>query len=68
MIMDLMLIPEGYQKDLKSLFPKRLILTFDVFEKTAKNRIEAFLCEYFVNFTFWGLPTYTSSKPKSLKN
>ena len=27
---------------MKSLFAKRLISTFDVFEKTAKNRIEAF--------------------------
>ena len=48
-------------KWLKSLFPKRFISTFDVFEKTAKNRIEAFFCEYFVNFTFWGLQTYNSS-------
>ena len=59
---------QGIYRKIKSLFPKRLISTSDVFEKLAKNGIEVFFFKYFVNLTFWGLQTYTSSKPKSLKS
>ena len=49
---------------MKSLFPKRLLSTFDVFEKTEKIRIEAFLANISANFTFWDLQTYSLLKIK----
>ena len=40
---------------MKKLISKRFIITFDVFEKTAKNRTEAFFLRIFYQFYFLGI-------------